>query len=126
MKHLLKRMPGHIDLAIRYGDWEFLARCLEQDVEITPELRIYLAKVLRRKVKRPNRPRRIETDHRQSDIASTVGFFMCKGKKVEAAKAEAMEWHGASKSAVDRAWKEHRARVMRTVARVSVTKGGAS
>jgi hypothetical protein len=80
------------------GDWEALATLLESDFEITPDIRAFLAKILREEVKRKKkRPPKARTKTR------TAFVFDLKQKGVRNHIARAEEFFLMDRRGVQRA-----------------------
>jgi hypothetical protein len=95
----------------RIGDWDSLAAHIERGGEITPEMREFLAGVLRKKVKRAaNRPPKEDTRLFHKAIAMFRIFLQeQRGLSATAAEARVAEDFGVDRSTVQRAMRRLKA-----------------
>jgi hypothetical protein len=105
----LKSSP--LDVARRYGDWDYLAVYIEDGGIISGEMRGFLAEILRGKIKRPNnRPGKLLTRAKSFLIAKFVLEQEGAGKRTEKAIADAVERFEVDRRTVQRAlktWRPH-------------------
>jgi hypothetical protein len=101
-------------LAMRYGDWKYLAWYLRLDnTPIPGDLRRYLADVLAGKKRSNNRSPSVGKKFRDVRIALYMVHLMRGGAKKTDAENYAAEQFGVGRNTVQRAWKNEGAIVER-------------
>jgi hypothetical protein len=105
-----------LEVARRYGDWDYLAIYLEDGGFISDEMRAFLAAVLRGEKKRPpNRAQTAMNHARHKLLAMAVLNHKSKGKNTEAAINAVCEHNNVDRRTVQRALKTWRPRLQQAL-----------